>query len=370
MCKSEIRVLMLGPSLDSHGGIASVVNSYFASDLENQVKLTYIPTVSEGTRAHKLLCALRAFKAFQKTISRHNIVHIHISDGMSFYRKSMFVRFANAAGVPVVLHSHDGSLADTFSLATEATKRRIIGLFQRASRVVVLSEEWRKFFAENICDLEKISVIYNAVPVPLQAAKPEKSDKILFLGRLAKRKSPDILLEAFALIRDKYPESSLVIAGDGDIHYYKSLAEKLGIAESVYFPGWVASESRDELFLNCGLMCLPSKNEGMPMSILESMSWGVPVVSTPVGGIPKLIHNGVNGYLFPVDDVPLLAEKLSFLLGNKELRRKMGCMARLHIKKNFSVDANTEKLIKTYESILFDGGYDNYGCSFGCKNRS
>lgn len=150
----------------------------------------------------------------------------------------------------------------------------------------------------------------------------------------------------------------LVFAGDGEIEKYESLANDLGISAQCEFLGWVSKE-KEQLFSSCSVFCLPSKAEGMPMSLLEAMAHGLAVIATPVGGIPQVIKQDKNGILMPLDDVNYLAKALNVLFDNFDLRERLGKSARLTIKQDFDMQVHLGKLIDIYSSILTDYNIEN-----------
>ena len=121
---------------------------------------------------------------------------------------------------------------------------------------------------------------------------------LLFLGLLGKNKGIYDLLEC---IRDHKVEFQgklkLYIGGNGEIEHVKQLIKEYGIADIVIFEGWVSGDKKIELLNKSDAYILPSYKEGLPISILEAMSYGMPIISTPVGGIPEIVSNGENGYL-------------------------------------------------------------------------
>ena len=226
--------------------------------------------------------------------------------------------------------------------------------FGVADRVVVLSEEWRDYFAENVCDPSKIIVVHNGVCVPVQPCSPCSHQDVLFLGCLDARKSPDVLLRASRDVLKRFPETKVIFGGDGEIEKNEALAKELGIADRCEFHGWVSGDDREALFERAAVYCLPSKNEGLPMSVLEAMARGIPTVATPVGGIPQVIENGTSGFLVKVDDVEALTEKLMLLLGNSTLRETVGVASRETIKRSFSIARSVDEMIDVYRGCLCD----------------
>ena len=130
----------------------------------------------------------------------------------------------------------------------------------------------------------------------------------------------------------------------GILNRLKRLLQQKGIEKNVVFPGWVRGEEKDKLLRESDLFFLPSYNEGMPMSILEAMGYGLPIISTPVGGIPKIVHNGKNGYLCEAGDVQAFSNALIEILTNDESRKRFA---------NFSMEIVRKEIFicSTYKSI-------------------
>lgn len=134
----------------------------------------------------------------------------------------------------------------------------------------------------------------------------------------------------------------------------KVLAKELGIENRCEFHGWVSGSDREALFERAAVYCLPSKNEGLPMSLLEAMARGIPAVATPVGGIPQVIDDGVNGMLVPVGNYCALATALCEALDSSELRKNMGYKAREKVHSIFDIDMLLGELSEIYCNVAAD----------------
>lgn len=143
----------------------------------------------------------------------------------------------------------------------------------------------------------------------------------------------------------------VVFGGDGEVEKNKRLAEELGIADRCEFHGWVTGDEREALFERAAVYCLPSKNEGLPMSVLEAMAHGIPTVATAVGGVPQVIEDGISGFLIDVDDIESLAQKISSLLGDSMLRKSVGIASRDVVVRSFGVDRSIEQLLVLYSAL-------------------
>lgn len=153
----------------------------------------------------------------------------------------------------------------------------------------------------------------------------ERKKEIVAVGRMDDNKNQRMLLRAFAKIEDKFPDYTVTIYGKGELkEALKKEAEELGIGAKVNLPGTTTdvpgAVRQSDVFV------LTSNSEGMPNTLLEAMALGLPCISTdcPCGGPKDLIVSGKNGFLVPVKDADALAETLSLLLGDKDLREKVG----------------------------------------------
>ena len=344
---------MVGPDLSLHGGIVSVVQGYLDGGLPEACDaFEYLGTGVGSSKLGKSLAFTRALIRYAMIMQSYDIIHLHISARGSYKRKSIMARMAHKAGKYVILHDHDGEFKKAFEEGGDSYRRDVRKTFSIADRVVVLSEEWRDYFSENVCDLKKIIVVHNGVKVPDQPCSPCSRQDVLFLGRLDARKSPDVLLRASKQVLKRFPETKIVFGGDGVIEKYELLAEELGIADSCEFRGWVSGAEREALFERAAVYCLPSKHEGLPMSVLEAMARGIPTIATAVGGVPQVIDDGTSGFLIDVDDEATLSERLTDLLEAPELREELGRHGRDQIVHKFGLDRTISPIIDIYGALL------------------
>lgn len=351
--KVHAKVLMVGPDLSLHGGIVSVVQGYLDGNLPRACDaFEYLGTGVGSSKFGKSLAFARVLARYARIMASYDIIHLHISARGSYKRKSIMARMAHKAGKKVILHDHDGEFKKAFEESGNAYRRDVRKTFAIADRVVVLSEEWRDYFADNVCDPEKIDVVHNGVKVPDQPCSPCSHQDVLFLGRLDARKSPDVLLRASKEVLKHFPETKVVFGGDGEVEKNKRLAEELGIADRCEFCGWVTGNEREALFERAAVYCLPSKNEGLPMSVLEAMAHGIPTVATAVGGVPHVIEDGVSGVLIDVDDEAALSESLASLLAKPELREELGRNGRDQIVRKFGLNRTVAQVVDIYVALM------------------
>jgi len=172
---------------------------------------------------------------------------------------------------------------------------------------------------------------------------------ILFVGGLEKVKGVKYLIKAFSKVKQEFPQFKLVIIGKGsEKENLESEIRSLNIEDKVKFKGRLSLEETKNIMKNCYCLVLPSLSEGLGRVLMESMALGKPVVASRVGGIPDLIKDNENGFLFEKGNSNELAEKLRILLNNRNLTIKMGQKGREFVRVNFS----NEKYIKSYISMI------------------
>ena len=350
--KNAPRVLMIGPGRDVMGGISTVVNSYFDLKLNERVELRYIASMEDGNKIKKLRVATKAYLEFRKCLKDFDIVHVHMAAQASFTRKSIFIRLAKKAGKKIIIHQHAADFDDFFFKQSDDNKRQSIKeVFAMADKVIVLSEEWEQFFAKNVCDERKIVVFHNGVILP-EYHKDDYSDhNVLFLGRLGERKGTYDLLKVIPNVLKKIPDAMFFLGGDGDVEQCKELAAKTGISKHVSLLGWISGAEKEEYFKKCSAFVLPSYHEGMPMSVLESMAYGLATISTNAGGIPQIIKQGINGYRVEAGDLQGLEKILIQVVEDSERKKLLGKAARKRIEESFNVEKSIDRLYELYQNI-------------------
>lgn len=357
-CRS---VLMVGTDPASLGGIRTVVQGYREAGLFERFPVTYVATHRDGGAWRKLTRALGGWMRAAVCLATLDapLVHVHTASRASFWRKSVVCFMARLAGRPYLLHLHGGAFARFYHEECGALARRIVrSVLAHAARVLAVSEQWR-IELERICPQAKVEVLPNAVALPqrearrVRAAAPDAATprRILFLGQLSAEKGVLDLVRAFSAIASRFPRAVLVCAGTGATRAVEALARELGIADRVQCPGWLGEEAKRRALAEADVFVLPSYTEGLPMALLEAMSWGVPVIASPVGGIPQVIREGVNGLLVPAGEVAGLASALTRLLAEPAYAERLGTAGRATIESQFALDAALARLGKLYAQL-------------------
>lgn len=349
------QILLVGPSLAQKGGMASVQKLIVGSQLAS-IDIQHISTHDEGSVMHRL----RVFAASvgvltQRLIGGADLVHLHVAEKGSVFRKILLLLLTKAFGKPVIMHTH-GCEFHTFHDGLPGWLRYWVdAALRQADCFIVLSESWKDYYLTH-CGLDPDRVIVLPNPVEIPASIPDRAASsvthFVFLGRIGQRKGAFDLLQAFAnLPADCLPQAQLTLAGDGELDKASDLVKQLNLEDHVELPGWIDLEQRNRLLWDADVFILPSYNEGLPMAMLEAMAWGLPVISTPVGGIPEVIVSGENGYLADPGDIEALSAAMQSLVEDDALRLAMGHSARKRIAP-LDLTLYCEQLTKIYRSVL------------------
>lgn len=347
-------VLMLGPSVEALGGVSSVLKVLRDHwDLPGSA-LRVIPTCADGGKLLKARTALRAVAAMVPMLAlrRVDLVHVHFAARASFWRKSIFVLLAKALGTPVVGHAHSGLFPGFYDGCSPAQRAFIRFVLRRMDRLIVLSEEWADYYRPLYGRSEPVIVPNPAVLPGAVAPMAKRGPVLLALGRLGKGKGTYDILEALPAVLDRHPTAEVWLGGDGEIDIVRAMLADNPRGEQVKLLGWVAGAEKDAALAAADVFLLPSYAEGMPMALLEAMAHRKPVVTTPVGGIPKAVTDGVTGVLIQPGDVPALTAAILGLLEDRERAAAMGEAARRVVEERYALESVLAKLASLYDGVL------------------
>ncbi len=198
-------------------------------------------------------------------------------------------------------------------------------LFSRAAGVILQTERSRGFFCRKVG--EKAVILPNSLnPAFIKPRyEGEREKRIVSVGRMDANKNHEMQLRAFAGLKDKYPEYTLVIYGDGELRsYIEETAEELGIAKRVFLPGVVQDVA--ERIGQASLFLLTSYSEGVSNALIEALALGLPVIATdvPSGGTEELMKDGVNGLIIPAGEQAALECAMDRLLGDPAYAQQLG----------------------------------------------
>lgn len=352
--KKAPSIMILGSSHHHQGGIGSVFRIYKNQDfLKNKCYLVSHQKGSIGLRLYTFSTFFIQYVHQLLTNRSLKIIHTHLSQRGSFFRKALILMIGKLFRKKVIYHLHGSEFLLFFRSAPQPVQRFIRKILQSCDAIIVLSHSWKANLSE-VTENPNIHVVYNPVVItntpkvypPFYAGKPH----FLFLGHIGKRKGVYDLIEAVQKIRN--PNFIISLFGDGEVEEVRTKIEKQGLQDIMQVHGWISGAQKEEAFKSAHLLLLPSHNEGLPISILEALSMGMPVLSTTVGGIPEAIEHNRNGLLIRPGDTAALAYYLEEIANSPDLLRNMSSHAYQTARPRFDHRLIFEQLETLYQSML------------------
>lgn len=230
------------------------------------------------------------------------------------------------------------------------------GLFKwclnRSDLVVLLAKKWKALFDENFSDVKvPTAVLYNPSTHVEKVDWGCKQKLIIMVGFLNDNKAPNVLLKAWDMIREEYPEWRVAILGNGEVERFKRMAEDMGLQDSVQFTGYLVGKEKEKYFEEASIFCMCSYQEGFPMVVLEAWEHDICVVTTPVGGLPDVLEEGKNALTFDFGDARGLADQLIRLMDSESLRRQLADYSYNFVEEHFSAKEIDREQCRIYENL-------------------
>lgn len=329
------------------GGIAAVESVYSTF----YKPFNHIATTSSDSNRKLVKSAyfIRAYFKFLYWMVFHReikIVHVHSSSGNSFMRKRIFINMAKCFGKKVVFHCHGGK----FPEFTKEHLKLVSETLSKCDCIIALSEWWEKWFKETF-HITNVVVIKNVIAEPHINKVKHDRFTLSFLGLLGQNKGIYDLLEVLSEHKEEFDgKLRLLIGGNGETEKVANYIRGNQLENIVKFEGWVSGKKKELMLNSSDGFILPSYHEGLPISILEAESYGLPIISTNVGGIPEIVKNGVNGFLAtPGDRAALYSAITQLMCYNSilEMRKASLSVAQEHLPKHVE-----NQLKKLYDDML------------------
>lgn len=286
--------------------------------------------------------------------SRPRLAHVHFLTAAV-----TMLPFLERARLPFVAtaHGYDATMTRFRNpLVGWLMRNRLQEVFDKAERILCVSDYIRDCVIERGCPPAKAVTHYLGIPVPPLRGLPRAPGRIVFVGRLVPKKGLLTLLDACAMLRERGVSFSLHVIGDGPQRAEaQEKARLLGL--NVEWLGVQPHARVLEEMEQATLFCMPSSrapdgdNEGLPITYLEAQALQTPVVGFDQGGLREAIANGETGLLAPDRDVDALAAALAAVLADPGLAERLGKAGRARILERFSIDRQTERLEALYDEI-------------------
>jgi glycosyltransferase involved in cell wall biosynthesis len=369
---------MLGPLPPTVGGITSFMSGLMDSNLCKKYDLEFFgterPTVGITKNVSDYTVVLQiGFFALAKSIfltmshvlsfplvllrKRSDIVHINTASYWSFWENAFYLLVSRAFSRKTILHIHGGGFKEFYQDSNCFSKfliRKTLGL---SHEVIVLSPSWGKFL-EGLLAKDRIAVIENFVDLSQFHTYVRKYDAskrpitVLFVGgTAAKEKGLYDIINAIPLVLEQYRDILFVFVACSSISELRIFSEKEPMASHTRLLGYLHGDEKLQIFFESDIFILPSYGEGLPITILEAMATGLPVIATSVGAIPEVIEDGKNGFLIEVGDYMDLAKKILTLARDIKLRQEIGKNNLKKIERQYNKDLIVSKLSAEYDEL-------------------
>ncbi|MEQ5978999.1 glycosyl transferase [Bacillus cereus] len=350
-----MKVIMIGSHIRVTGGITRVVKNYIQAGLNEKTDLEYFPTYYGSNHfvniVYFIIQYVKLFFKLNILKKKYDIAHIHMSYRGSFIRKSKIIKMLHKNGIPIVLHMHGSQFKDFYNESSDKRKKDIVDALNKVTVILALGEQWKEYYKS--ISTAKVVSLDNAVFPKNVSSNYQDAVYITTMGVLSQRKGTYDLIEVGAKLKGKIDNKyKFVLAGDGEIDKVKKKIAEMELEDLFVVPGWISDETKiEEIYRKSAIYVLPSYNEGMPMSILEAMSYGLPVISTDVGSIASVVEED-NGFVIKPGDVSTLANNIIYLLNNKSHIEKIGENNAEKIRTKYNVYNSLDKMCGLYEDIV------------------
>ncbi len=363
--RKKSAVVMLGPQPPAVGGMVSAVQNLCNSDLQKKYDLTIINSAKTTSQnRHLILGIIAQVKLLGRLAKvliekRACLIHIHTCSGFTFWRDSLHLLLARFLGVWGIWHIHGGYFDNFASTLSPLLKRALRFMLELGEKVIVLGETWIKKLRP--CAPEaKWAIVPNGIEIPaLEIHKNGGKTSFLFLGDLSRAKGVFDLVAATANIANNGFGGVIKIAGrevvPGQRNELQNRINNCGCNDSVKIVGMLTSKEKTDALASADCLVLPSYGESLPLSVLEGMSYGLPVIATRVGVIPDVVRDGVEGYLIEPGDIKSLQQRLLEISKNRSLRLQMGKAARARVQEKYNISKMADEISAIYDGITNRG---------------
>lgn len=387
-----MRILMLSweyPPV-SHGGLARHVQDLSEALVRKGIEVFVVTQGSAELPADEIINGVRVLRTIPVAVTANNFVEDILQLNFQLLERAL-VLFRELDNNLDIIHGHDWLvfwvskvLKHSFTTpliytihATEFGRNQ--GIYNDMQRYINDLEWYASFEAWKliVCSQYMNNEVRNLFQVPEDKAvvigngvneenyrgdsspayrdfyaSPDE-DIVFYVGRIVREKGIQVLIQAIPEILKTNPKTKFVIAGKGPyLDNLRSLAEYLGVAERVYFTGFISDRERNNLYRIADVAVFPSLYEPFGIVALEAMVTRTPVIVSEVGGLAEFVRDGENGLTVKPNDPQQLAEKIRFLLNNKERAREMASRAYEIVKRDFTWDEIANKTLAVYEEVI------------------
>jgi len=377
--KNRKRIMLLGPLPPIVGGITTFIVGVLNSNLNETYQFlpfgTERPTfgVFKDVSDYTLLSHIGFFTLMRSLIwttshlltfpfallkNRPDIVHINTASYWPFWENATYIVISKIFFKKTILHIHGGRFEKFYENSNYLSKfliRRVINL---PNKVIVLSLSWRKFLVK-IMPENNIAIIGNFIDPSefeeLQDENRSSNEKVTVLfvgGSGAKEKGLYDVINAIPAVTKQCKNVLFVFVACSGIKGLSTLCEHKGVAAYTRILGFLHGSEKIKVFSESDIFVLPSYAEGLPITMLEAMAAGLPVIASSVGAIPDVLQDGRNGFLIQAGDYSALAEKILLLASDAGLRQEIAQNNIAKIREHYDATVVLQKIRNEYDKLL------------------
>ncbi len=317
---TKLNVLMVGVDEKRIGGMWSVAETYINNKIYNKlVNLKYVATSTGGSKTKRIIIMIFGYLTILKYLLKKDvdIIHIHMAEKGRVYRKGFVIKLAKLFKVKTVVQMHAGPIMNWYNTLSDKQKLRVKTILNSPDRLLVLGNYWK----EQLCEIvpnNKILVLYNGVDCAYSNRYNINGIYITFMGMITRRKGAYDLIDAIKLIDKELPnEMKILLCGFDEGNKAQEYSKSLNLSHRILFPGWIGKEKKNEYLKDTCICVLPSYFEGLSMTVIESISYGIPVVTTNISTMPEIIGNDIH--MIEPGDINDLSKMIKDLVINKSM---------------------------------------------------
>ena len=345
---NNYKVIFVGDSRKMKGGVSTVMKNLEKSTLWGKRECYWLETqINSANKWLKVLSLLRGFIKGIFMIPRYQIVHFQTAPGNSMKTLFPIFIFSMLCRKKIIVQLHTGN---------QIKKHVNDWLFKfwttHTNCLIFLGKMWKEEIEPYLKKSIKTEFVYN--PVDVQKKQDLCKKYFLFAAYFNVNKGIDVILEAFSIVVKNYNDWKLIMCGSGDTIKIIDFVNKHQLNDKIILPGWIEGKEKEFLFKNAYAYCMTSYEEGLPMSVLEAISYGVPLISTPVGCLPEVFNDNKTCLFFNFGDVNDLAKKMELLIKDYELRTELSNNSYKLCQEYFTIEAVANKLDNIYNSLTED----------------
>jgi glycosyltransferase involved in cell wall biosynthesis len=318
------KIMVVGLSKERRGGVATVLSTLDAAGFFDE-QIVYHSSCGDGSKWDKLFSAVRQWCLFLRFLQQERpaLAHIHFSSDMSFWRKVPYIFSCRFLDVKLLLHIHPSHFWDYWQRQPRWIERWMRSILRKADAIAFANPAMMNRYKSLLPD---IPMLFLPNPIDLQRypfSEEKRKEQVLFLGALLKGKGVYDVLRAVPLLAASHPHLHFVLCGDHEVEKLEQAVQQQNLTRQVKICSWVGYPEKLALLHESAILILPSYSEGFPVVVLEAMATGVPVIATPVGGLPTMMQDGEQLLFTEPRNPAMLARQIERLLTDDALQRRL-----------------------------------------------